>query len=106
MKITLRVEGLGHVPSMKNKKMMTRGRLITDPKRQKWMERCIRSFESSLLSQSLTTVGETSTGTCQHYSIVWLSHFDDSVQWLKEIHVKAIKVPRGREGALIELESL
>ena len=95
------VQGLGHCPSFKNSKMLARGRMITDPKKQRWMGRCIQSFLSQLCSGFRTTAIETQTALCPPCWIASCMPFDDSVQHIKHIEVTVVKVPKGEEGAEI-----
>jgi hypothetical protein len=107
-KIVLQVKGLGHVPSFKNTKMMTRGRLITDPAKQKWMDRCIQSFVSQLCSLSQTEGSVMRTERCQQYAMSLLAQFDDSLDWICEIKIVAHPriVAKGTEGAIVILEEI
>ena len=105
-KIVLRIRGLSHVPSMKNSKMLTRGKLITKPEYQKWMERCIQSFESELRYLCRTKRDVTETEPPQLCSIASLNQFDDSVHWIPEIDIRVQTVPKGEDGAIITLEQL
>ncbi len=103
--IVLEVQGLGHVPSFKNTKMLTKGRLITEPRKRKWMDQCTRSFASQLWSALVTAEDATSTGRrppCWTASLP----LDDSWQWIPEIKVLARKVKRGDEGATVLVERL
>jgi hypothetical protein len=95
------VQGISSVPSFKNSKMLARGRLITDPKKQKWMDRCIQSFLSQLCSGFRTTAIETQTALCPPCWIASCMPFDDSVKHIKRIEVTVVKVPKGEEGAEI-----
>jgi hypothetical protein len=104
--LVLRIEGLGHVPSFKNNKMLTRGKLITNPKAQSWMDRATRSFESQLLSAIRTTGAGMPMGLPQHFWTALSELFDDSVQWIPEICVRAEKCAKGEEGATIFIELL
>lgn len=94
------------MPSFKNSKMLTRGHLITDPARQRWMDRAIQAIESQLRSAFLTNGGETPMEPCLHSLIAWSKQFDDSVHWLPDIRIKAVTVPKGDEGATMEIELL
>lgn len=105
MKIELEIKGLGHVPSFKNSKMLTRGRLITDPKKQRWMERAIRLIASQWRYASLIVGGATSTGRSRRSLTVLLPQ-DDSWQWIPEIHCRAARVGKGEEGAKITIERI
>jgi len=97
--IRLVVQGLGSVPSFKNSKMLTRGRLITDPKKQKWMDACIASFESQLRSELRTRGIATTTGPIPPSRIASLLPLDDSRKWIPEHCVRTLLVSKGSEGA-------
>ena len=100
------VESQGHVPSFKNTKMLTRGRLITKPERQEWMERCTESFVSQLLSASQTSADGTSTVPCPRSSIPSLLPADDSVNDICEMVIRVQTVAKGQEGATIEVDRM
>jgi hypothetical protein len=99
--IALKIQGLGHVPSFKNSKMIARGKLITDPKKQAWMEQCI-SLMAAQLSSSCP-MSETGTLTAQSLRS-WIATslpLDDSCKWIESISVIWLNVPKGKEGAQI-----
>lgn len=102
--IRLSVNRLGHVPSFKNNKMLARGRLITDPKKQEWMEQCIRSIESQLRSVYQTIDTGTLTGLSLPCWIASSLPHDDSVQWISSLRVEVVTVEAGQEGAEIVVE--
>lgn len=104
--IILELRGSGHVPSFKNNKMIARGRIITNPKRQKWMETCIRSIVSQLRSLCRTIVGETMTEQHQRSWTASSLPEDDCWQWIPELHIIATKCEKGQEGAIITIERL
>lgn len=103
--VRLHVKGLGHVPSFKNSKMLTRGRLITNPKKQKWMDQCIASFELQLMSLCQTREGGTSTAALQRFLTASLPQ-DDAWLFVPELKVKAEQAATHDEGALITIELL
>lgn len=107
--VTLEIKGLGEIPSFKNSKVLARGRMFTKPAYQKTMERITRSFEFQLKSALQTTGTGTPMEPYQPCSIVSLGQLvplDDSRQWIPEIHVKAVKVSKGQEGAVIMIERI
>jgi len=104
--IRLSVNGLGHVPSMKNSKMWTGRKLITKPERQEWMKRCIRSFESQLLCAYRTSYAGTETVPSLRSWTAWSIPRDDSVHWIPELRVDVVFVEPGEEGAEIVIEPL
>jgi hypothetical protein len=99
------VQGQGHVPAMKNKKRIFNGRLVTDPKCQRWMQACMSSFASQLHSAFRTSEGATSTVPWQLYAIASLPP-DDNWKVMPEIMIRAEKVEKGEEGALIHIEKI
>lgn len=102
--LSLEIQGLGHVPSFKNGKMIARGKLITMPARQKWMDRAIQSIEFQLRSAIQINTGEIQTEQQLRSLIASSVPLDDSRQWIAEIHVKWIDVAKGKEGAFITIE--
>lgn len=105
-RIVLRVRGQGHVPSFKNSKMLCRGRLITDPKKREWMDAATASLVFQLYSASVTHAPETGTERCLRSLIASATQFDDSIQWIPEIHVRAVRCAKGDEGAEIAITLL
>lgn len=110
--IRLLVQGLGHVPSFKNRKRAIldsntgKMRTLTEPKAKQWMARCTDSFVLQLISKSLTIDAGTST-ECSPRSLIARSlPRDDSLQWIPEIHVTCQNVDKGHEGAEILIEQL
>jgi len=104
--LTLTITGLGHCPSFKNSKMITRGRLITDPKKQKWMDACIRSIEWQLRCWFLTRGIVTATEHIPLSKIVSSLPLEDSLKWIASHSVSWRKVKKGEEGAVIEIEQI
>lgn len=104
--ILLHVIGLGHVPNFKNQKMLTRGRLITKPERQKWMERCVQSFVSQLRSYAVTEGKGIWTGRWSPSLIVSSLPEDDCRQCIPQITLQAVEVAKGEEGAVIKITKL
>jgi len=104
--IKLSLKGLGHVPSFKNSKMLSRGNLITAPKKQKWMQRAIRNIESQLRYAFRTRGIEITTGPSALCSIASLVPLDDSRKWIPTHSVSTLLVSKGEEGADIVIEPL
>jgi len=102
--IRLSIRGLDHVVSFKNSKMIARGRLITDPKKQKWMERCTLSFEHQLRSEFQTRGIEITTGPSALSLIALLLPLDDSRKWIPKHSADTQLVSKGEEGADILIE--
>ena len=103
--LCLVVQGLGHVPAMKNKKRIFNGRLITEPKTQKWMASCVSSFVSQLQCAFQTSDEETSTDAWLLFAIASLPP-DDNWKNLPLIQIQAEIVEKGQEGAIIQLERI
>lgn len=104
--IRLNVNGLGHVPSMKNSKMWTGRKLITKPERQEWMQKCTQSIALQLLSESQT--GGVAMLMVQPLRSLIASSLplDDSIHWIPELRVSVVFVEPGEEGAEIVIEPL
>jgi hypothetical protein len=103
---TLKIRGVGHVPSFKNGKMMARGRLITHPEKQKWMEQAARIIESQLRSALLTDGTGTLTEPQAHSLILTSLPLDDSLVWIGFPCGDWQRVSKGDEGADITIEKL
>lgn len=103
--ITLEIKGLGHVPSFKNMKRICGNRLITNPKAKKTMDRIKASFALQLRSAFQTTGFATSTVDLQQFLTACVPR-DDCWQVIPEITVRAVKVPKGQEGAVITIERI
>lgn len=103
--IKLVVKGF-HVPSFKNSKMLTRGRLITKPEYQHQMEQITQAFESQLRSWFQTNGIETGTGPTALLQIASLLPLDDSLKWIAEHCVAWRRVSKGNEGAELIVEKL
>lgn len=104
--IKLVVTGLGHVPSFKNGKMMARGRLITDPKKQKWMQKAAASIESQLSSLSLIAEAVTPTGQSPRSWTLSCLPLDDDLEWIGVTCGSWRRVRRGAEGFELLIEKL
>lgn len=97
--------GIGPVPSFKNNKMLTRGKLITDPKKQQWMERAIHALEFQFISLCPTTDAVTLMAWLRQ-SLTALLPPDDAWQFVPEIHLSIERVKKGQEGCRIHIERL
>jgi hypothetical protein len=104
--ILISLRGIGHPPSFKNKKMLTRGKLITDPKKQQWMRAVKHSIESQLLSVFATKGIATGTAHTQPCKIASLVPLDDCLQWIPSHSVHTLWVSKGDEGADILIERI
>lgn len=94
------------MPSFKNRKMLTRGRLITSPKNQKWMEECIQSFVSQFDFYFPIIDDVMQMGPSRQFLIASSLPLDDSRQWIPELHVICEEIEKGSEGAVITIEAL
>ncbi|MDQ5979492.1 MAG: hypothetical protein QG602_2466 [Verrucomicrobiota bacterium] len=106
--IVLRVDGLGHVPSFKNAKMILwrQRRIMTKPEYQVWMERVVESFVSQLRSELATRGIATTTGLSALSQIASLLPLDDSRKWIPAHCVSTQLVSKGNEGADITIERI
>jgi hypothetical protein len=109
--ITLTIQGCENVVSFKNSKLICapKGRrpmLITDPKKQKKMDRYIGLIESQLHSLYQTSETGMATGCSLASWIQSCVPLDDSRKWIPELHVYFKEVPKGDEGAVILIEKL
>lgn len=104
--IVLKIQGVGEIPSFKNSKMVARGRLITDPRKQKIMESITQSFESQLRSLLQTDVIEMATGLTLPSKIASFMPLDDSLAWIPEHSAKSQRTSKGQEGAIVTIERL
>lgn len=108
-----------HIPSFKNAKRwvtklpngkpLRRPLLITSPEFQKWMEKAIRVFVSGFVSSFPATNAATPTEPSRPSLIAWLKRlrgFDDSVAWIREIHLIVEDIAPGEEGAVVTLEEI
>lgn len=104
--IRLVIQGQGHVPSFKNGKMLARGRLITHPKKQAWMEKAAASIASQLISLYQTAEAETPTGVSLQSWIQSSMPLDDSLDWIGVPCGSWRTVKKGSEGAEVIIEKL
>lgn len=104
--VTIAIEGLGHVPSFKNSKLLSRGRTITKPEYQEWMDRVVRSIGSQLRSEFQTRGIEITMGPSALSLIASLLPLDDSRQWIPEHSVTTQCVSPGQEGAVVKIERI
>lgn len=106
--VNLTIRGLGHCPSFKNNKSIYRSKeglpfIATNAERKLWMQRATRLIESQLLSKFQTTGPETQTAADLQSWIASCVPLDDSWQWVRELNIKTVRVPKGQEGAEIEI---
>ena len=105
MEIEFHIQGKGHCPAFKNKKMIARGRLITQPKVRQWMDSVMRDMLCTLKSLYQTTGGETSMECWQQFATCSLAP-DDRWQKIPLKVIRVRKVPKGEEGLLIKLRKI
>lgn len=101
----LRIKGF-HIPSKKNSKLITRGRLITKPEYQKLLKLMEDSIESQLHAASLTADDGTWT---EQQRLAWILSSmcaDDCWTVIPELAVKGVQVPPGEEGCWITIERI
>ena len=103
--LVLRISGLGHVPAFKNKKMIARGRLITQPKVKKWMADAVNSICFQLHSLCQTDDAAISTEDWRQSAIALLPP-DDNWRVIPGEYVEAKMVAKGEEGAIIRIKKL
>lgn len=107
--IILEVKDLGNVPGFKNSKLLTRGRLVTKPEFQKWMQNCTDSFVVQLNS-GLATIAAGMPMDAPAPSLIALLRqlrgLDDSRQWIPEQHIYCEAVEKGFEGAEMTIEQI
>lgn len=104
--LLLVVKGIGPPPAFKNTKMLTRGRLITDPKKQKWMKAAQASLESQLLFKYPTEGSETVTAAKLRSWIASVAPRKDSNRYLIACSWRFMRVPKKLEGAVLLIEKL
>lgn len=99
-KLTLEIQGLGHIPALKNSMFS-----IVDKENRQWKKRCVEHFVSQLLSASLISVHATPMLHSLPSLIASLPQ-DDSWKDITEINIRCQKVAKGLEGATIEIVPL
>jgi hypothetical protein len=104
--IRLVIAGLGHVPSYKNRKLMCRGKLITDPAKKEWMERAIRSIEFQLHGMFPTAAGVMRVVCPKRLPTALCLPLDDSWEWMIPGQQNVKRVALGSEGCEITIEKL
>lgn len=100
--VVLTLQG-SHVPSFKNSKFLTRGRLMTSPKNQAWMKAAIDSFASQLLYSFPMSASETVTAQKLRSWIASSLPVNDSCRYLTGCSWNFCKYPKGLEGAQVTI---
>ncbi len=107
--LSIKIRGCGNIVSFKNSKMIARGRLITDPKKQKAMDSYIRAIESALRSAIQMNAGATSTEERAQFLTALLGQsqkFDDNRMVVPSLVIDCIEVDPGEEGVDILIERI
>lgn len=96
-----------HVPAFKNTKMLARGRMITDPRKQFVMQKLTDCIVSAMYSLSVITEDGTETEQRQRQAIASLLPSDDCRQCISECAGwKWEKVRKGFEGVRVKIEQI
>lgn len=104
--LRLTIQGIGHVPSMKNSKVKAPSGIFTKPQYARWMQACKDSFALQLLCAYRTTENATPTGRSRQSWIASSLPLDDSVREIVDERVVVQIVEPGQEGAEILIERL
>lgn len=94
------------MPAMKNSKMLTRGKLITKPEYQKWMDKAAEDLEYQLRCIFQTKENEIQTEQQLHFLTSSLLPMDDCCAWIGQLCVSWQQVSKGSEGARIVIENI
>ncbi len=103
--VSLVINGLGHVPSKKNSKMITPDGLITKPEYQVTIKRIIQSFASQCSSGTAICGGAIPTAPSLRFSIASLPP-DDCWTVVPVTITVAEKCKPGEEGATVIIERI
>jgi hypothetical protein len=104
--IRLTIQGIGHVPSFKNLKVIGRRGLYTKPRAKAWMQACSDSIALQLLCLFRISENATPTGRSRQSWIASYVPLDDSVREIVEERIRVEFVEAGQEGAEILIERL
>lgn len=105
--LVLKIRGLNHIPSKKNHHFpLQNGGLGLDAEIKERMDRITRALLCELLSLCQTTGSAMQTGCSRLSSIVSRMPVKDSWQWIPEITVNCKMVPKGEEGANVEITEI
>jgi hypothetical protein len=104
--LLLVVKGIGPPPAFKNTKMLTMGKLITDPKKQAWMKKAQASFESQLLFKCPTDENGTVTAASLRSWIASAVPRKDSNRFLIACSWRFMQVPKKLSGAVLLIERI
>lgn len=110
--VTLKVTGLGHIPSFKNRKMAVRdhtnGKLktVSPPEVKLRMERLENAIVSALYSESQIVGNETHSECWKRLRTVLSGLCDDSIKEIPCGSWDVEYVDAGEEGIVIEIEEI
>lgn len=104
--IRLSIQGIGHVPSMKNSKVKAPNGIFTKPKYARWMQACKDSFALQLLCEYRTRENAMPTGRSRQSWIASSLPLDDSVREIVEERIRVEIVEPGQEGADVVIEPI
>jgi len=107
--LKLVVQGIGHVPSFKNSKMIVtrpKVRLMTKPVHQLWMRRCEAALESAFVSLYQTTETGTPMVRSLRSWIACVAPLNDSVKAIPGQEIEVVHVPPGQEGFELTIEKV
>lgn len=104
--LTLTIQGIGHVPSMKNSKVKAPNGIFTKPQYARWMRACRDSFALQLLCAFRIAENATPTGRSRQSWIASSLPLDDSVREIVEERIRVEFVEPGQEGAEIVIEAI
>lgn len=107
--VVIIIQGLGEIPSYKNKKVIGRSPkgqavLYTKPEVKEQMERITKAIEFQLRSLLQTEGTGTGTACIPLSKIVSSLPLDDSLAWIGSHSVNWRRVKKGEEGAEITIE--
>jgi hypothetical protein len=103
------IKGIGPVPAKKNSKLLFRDKrtgkpqLRTKPEYQEWTKKCVQLIVSQLCSGTPTSEDGTWTGPCPP-SRMRFAPLDDNWREIEYGEIRAEKVEKGEEGAVITIE--
>lgn len=104
--LILKIQGIGHVQSFKNRKRICGKRLVTQKRASLFMKEVTDGFVWQLLSLFRTRGIETQMGPLPLSLIACWIPPEDSLEWIAELSVSWRSVSKGNEGALVEITPL
>jgi len=103
--LRLTIRGLGPLFNFKNSKMLTGGKLITDPELKKRMQAIVQSLELQLRYASQRYAESIQMGAPAPFSTHCLPH-DDCWTAIPELRITSELVTDGSEGCDITIERI